>query len=327
MDYNHPPFFSKGVHPAVKFVLCLLLSVSLLLIDSHSNITSNVRIFIAQIMYPIQNILGIVPDALHTLNTYRRDKVDILAENKSLHEQLTHAAIAAHQAQKLSAENAQLQNMLDLKRTTVLNLIAAQILHANMGTFQQKVIIDKGIGHKLFVGQPVINEYGVLGQITRVFLNYAEVALLYDKDIRIPVQNARNQIKAVTHGNQNNIQILFVPYQSDVKVGDTFVTSGLDGLFPSGLVVAQVTHVSNKSDNGFLKIDAKSAATDISSNKHYVMMLGKNAAVQSMQQESIFLNASPLPSSSTISKSTSKSIAEKTLTNTPTKIPASKNKL
>ncbi|MEO7055965.1 MAG: rod shape-determining protein MreC, partial [Caldimonas sp.] len=112
--------------------------------------------------------------------------------------------------------------------------------------------------HNILAGSPVINEAGVLGQVTRVYLQSAEVTLLTDRDAAIPVLNSRTQVRSAAFGgaaaSQGQLEMRFMAGNADVQVGDVLTTSGVDGVYPPGLKVARVSAVDRKVDSGFARI-------------------------------------------------------------------------
>jgi rod shape-determining protein MreC len=122
------------------------------------------------------------------------------------------------------------------------------------------VFLDRGAQHSVVAGAPVINDSGVLGQVTRVYALTSEVTLLTDKDAAIPVLNVRTQQRSAAFGFNGGIELRYVSGQADVKVGDMLHTSGLDGVYPPGLPVATVASVERRQETGFARIVLAAAA-------------------------------------------------------------------
>jgi len=117
------------------------------------------------------------------------------------------------------------------------------------------VIVDKGQQDKIVAGQPVVDETGIVGQITRVFPFVSEVTLITDKDQAVPVQIVRNGLRSVIFGLGNGqLELRFMPANADVQNGDLLVTSGLDGIFLAGLPVAKVVHIERDTSYSFARI-------------------------------------------------------------------------
>ena len=131
----------------------------------------------------------------------------------------------------------------------------AEILYAARDPFSRRVVIDKGCQAGIAAGQAVIDDLGVIGQVTRVFPLMAEVTLLTDKDQAIPVQVQRNGLRAVAAGaGAGSIELRFLAANAEVQVGDILVTSGLDGLYLPGLPVARVAQIDRDNSYAFARI-------------------------------------------------------------------------
>jgi rod shape-determining protein MreC len=105
-------------------------------------------------------------------------------------------------------------------------------------------------------GQPVIDQIGVVGQVTRAYQWLSEVTLVTDKDQLVPVLNVRNGLRAVLAGtgNASTLELRFVPLNADFQNGDRLVTSGIDGVYPPGLPVAEVSNVERNANYPFARI-------------------------------------------------------------------------
>jgi len=134
----------------------------------------------------------------------------------------------------------------------------AEVLYEAADPYSRKVIIDRGVTHNVVPGSPVINEAGVLGQVTRVYLQSSEVTLLTDRDAAIPVLNSRTQARSAAFGGAGGgiglLEMRFMAGNADVQVGDLLTTSGVDGVYPPGLRVASVAKIDRKIDTGFARI-------------------------------------------------------------------------
>jgi rod shape-determining protein MreC len=120
--------------------------------------------------------------------------------------------------------------------------------------YSRKLFIDRGMAQGIALGSPVINEAGVLGQVTRVYALTAEVTLLGDKDAAIPVLNVRTQQRSAAFGGTAGMELRFTSANADVKAGDELQTSGVDGVYPPGLPVAKVVSVERRVESGFARI-------------------------------------------------------------------------
>jgi rod shape-determining protein MreC len=124
------------------------------------------------------------------------------------------------------------------------------------------------------LGQPVIDDVGVVGQVTRIFPFTSEVTLLTDKDQAIPVQVVRSGLRSVAYGQGQSgiLDLRFMAANADIRNGDVLVTSGIDGVYPPGLAVAKVVQVENKSSDAFAHIQCQPSA-GIDRNRQLLILL------------------------------------------------------
>ena len=148
----------------------------------------------------------------------------------------------------IEQENLRLRALLDMKAQQPVSGVVAEILYNTRDTFSRRVILNKGLQQGIDTGQAVVDDTGVIGQVTRSYPLQAEVTLLSDKDQAVPVQITRNGLRAVIFGVGNGqLELRFLAASADVQVGDDVVTSGLDGVFLPGLPVAKVVRIDRDS--------------------------------------------------------------------------------
>ena len=185
-------------------------------------------------------------------------------------EQAARAALAlqaerAARAAELAAENQRLRALLELRPALAVPSTPAEILYEAADPYSRKVVIDRGATQGVQRGAPVVNEAGVLGQVTRVHPLTSEVTLLTDRDAAIPVLNTRTQQRSAAFGGAGGganpgMELRFMAGNADVQPGDLLMTSGLDGVYPAGLPVARVIAVERRADSGFARIALAPAA-------------------------------------------------------------------
>jgi len=146
-------------------------------------------------------------------------------------------------------------------------------LHMGRDPFSNIITLNRGSRHNITPGQAVVDEQGVVGQITRVYTFTSEVTLITDKKLSIPIQIERNQLRAIAfgEGKRNTLDIPYLPTSVDIKVGDKLVTSGIDGVYPAGLAVAVVTQIKQSQDSPFAKIISRPIA-GVNNHKHVLIL-------------------------------------------------------
>jgi len=183
------------------------------------------------------------------------------------------------QSQQLYAENAQLRKLLGASERLQAKSLMSEILYDARDAFTRKIVLDRGSQNGVTLGQPVIDDIGVVGQVTRVFPFTSEVTLLTDKDQAISVQVVRNGLRSVAYGRGQTgvLDLKFMATNADIQKGDTLVTSGIDGVFPAGLAVAKVVQVESKSNDAFAHIVCQPSA-GVDRNRQLLILLVEEKA-------------------------------------------------
>lgn len=252
MQYSPPPLFKQGAPARVKVVFFAFFAIFLLVVDSRLKTLALTRQIVGTVLYPLQMVAVMPRDAVLRMSGYFVSTSGLEKENISLKRQQILNADALQQHTQLAFENAHLRKLLDARERLPIKSVLGEIIYDARDPFTRKIILDKGLRHGVALSQPVIDDLGVVGQVTRVFPLTAEVTLLSDKNQAIPVQIARNGIRSVVSGRgQSGFLDMRMTTNADVQNGDMLVTSGIDGVYPAGLAVAKVVQVENKASTTF----------------------------------------------------------------------------
>ena len=200
---------------------------------------------------------------------------------------VTSQAERVMRANQLERENARLRALLALRPRVEVKTSSAEILYDAPDPFTRKVVIDRGSHHDVVLGAPVIDENGVLGQVTRVYPLTAEVTLVTDKDHAVPVRVERSGVRSVMYGAGTGRlpELRFLSPNAEIQPGDRLVTSGIDGTYPAGLAVAQVTSVERETGQMFARVTCKPLA-GVDASLH-VLILGTAAAAMPRPEEPV----------------------------------------
>lgn len=255
LDRNPPPLFREGPSALTKLALCAALAVFLMVADARFGITAPARAALAVALHPLQRILLAPVDAWEQLGDYARGMERATAAENLARRQLAEQAVTLSRAAQLQAENQRLRALLDLREAQPVQGLAAEVLYEAADPFSRRIVIDRGSHRGVRAGAPVVNETGVLGQVTRVYPLSAEVTLLTDREAAIPVLNTRTQQRGVAYGGERGVmELRFMAANADIKSGDALATSGLDGVYPPGLPVAKVVEVERRGDSSFARV-------------------------------------------------------------------------
>ncbi len=258
IDRSPPPFFRQGPTALTKLVVFSALALLMMVADTRFQITQPVRAVFATVLHFPQRWLALPVQAWSGAQEYFSGMQQARSAEEAARSDLMLQAERAMRVEQLENENTRLRALLQLRPALRARSMAAQVLYDAPDPYSRKVIIDQGSTHGVVIASPVINEAGVLGQVTRVYPLSSEVTLLTDKDAAIPVLNTRTQARSAAFGggasHAGALELRFIAGNADVQVGDLLSTSGVDGVYPQGLPVARVASVDRKQDAGFARI-------------------------------------------------------------------------
>jgi rod shape-determining protein MreC len=244
-----------------------------------------VRQVVAVALYPLQRAVQMPGEALAFAGTYFSSQRALVGDNAQLKQQLLADAPIVQGYPQLTQENMRLRAMLAVESRFRGAATAAEVLYSGRDPFTQKIFIDKGDAAGVQPGQAVIDEIGVVGQVTRVFPYMAEVTLVTDKDHAVPVKVERTGVRSVMYGAGTGRlpELRFLSPNAEIQPGDRLVTSGIDGTYPAGLAVAQVASVERETGQMFARVTCKPLA-GVDASQH-VLILGNAAAAMPRPEE------------------------------------------
>lgn len=256
LDRTPPPFFKQGPSALSKLMVFSALALFLMVADARFKITQPLRAAVATVLYPIQWIALRPVLALRFAGDYFESLSSAQASEQAARRKLAEQSLRANQTEQLALENQQLRKMLALRERTLAPAQAAEVLYEAADPYTRKVIIDKGLTQGIEPGSPVIDESGVIGQVTRVHPLISEVTLVTDRDQAIPVLNTRTGGRGIAYGDTQSggLELRFMATNADVQQGDLLTTSGVDGVYPAGVPVAKVEKVERRPDSAFARI-------------------------------------------------------------------------
>ena len=296
MEYSPPPLFKQGASARLKVIVFAIIALTLLAVDSRVRSLATIRHAVGVALYPLQMAALAPRDAAYAVGNYFYTLSSVQSENDRLRR--THLANAQHLQQRalLASENAYLRQLLGAAQRVPVKSLMADILYDTRDPFTRKIVLDRGLQHDIKAGQPVIDDVGVIGQVTRVFPLTSEVTLLTDKAQAIPVQVLRSGVRSIAYGRgQSNLMDLrYMPANADIIKGDVLVTSGIDGVYPAGLAVARVTEVQTQHSDSFARIVCVPVA-GVDRNRQLLVLLAQPRQIEPPEAEPAFVKGKGKP--------------------------------
>ena len=196
---------------------------------------------------------------------YLHSRLALVEENERLTQENLVLQGRSQQMASLQAENVRLRGLLNSTALLRDDVLVAELIGVSPDPVRHQLVINKGRDDGVFVGQPLIDADGLMGQIVEVSANSSRALLITDATHSIPVQVNRNGVRAIAEGTGSlgALEIRHVSATTDIEVGDLLVTSGLGGRFPGGYPVAVVTEIERDPGHAFARVVARpSAALD-----------------------------------------------------------------
>lgn len=275
LDGTPPPFFRQGPSARSKLIFFSALALFLMVADTRLKVTEPLRLGMATALQPVQ-WLAMRPILLTRAGgAYFQSLRAAQLEQAAVQKRLAAQSQDANQVEQLKLENSRLRQLLSVRERLTTPALAAQVLYDAADPYTRKVVIDVGMVDQVQAGSPVLDELGVLGQVTRVYPLVSEVTLITDRDQAIPILNTRTGARGVAFGDPQvragALELRFMAANADVQVGDLLTTSGVDGVYPAGLPVARVDKVERRVDSAFARISCLPVAL-VSGALHVVVL-------------------------------------------------------
>lgn len=224
-------------------------------------------------MQPIYEFSLLPSYAEHWASGSLQSKEALRRENVQLKSQLIHAQAKLQQQDYILAQNARLQGILSTTKPDLFDLNLAQVIGTDTNLLKQIVVLNKGAQDGVQVGQTVIDENGILGQIINVYPNTSRLLLITDEQQSVAVTIKRTGQRAIVTGAgiPTSLRLNYVFKTSDVRIGDELVSSGLGGRIPAGYRVGRIARIKDTQADNFRSIEVAPAANFV--DNAYVLIL------------------------------------------------------
>lgn len=254
--------FQQDTWLGVKTLCLIFLSIAVMVIESRYDPHARLREGLSRVVLPLQHVVDAPFAFASWASGIMTNKEALQDENKRLAANQLVLQARLQRFEMLKKDNEQLRALMQRASTLESQFLVARLLAVHSGLLRQEVVIDAGKKQGVFVGQPVLDAYGVMGQVVEVNVESSRVLLVSDTKSGVPVQNKRSDFRAIALGDglSNRMHLLYVDRVADYEVGDLLVTSGLGGVFPVGYPLAVVTEVREEPHQHFKTVVAKPMA-------------------------------------------------------------------
>ena len=264
-------FTRERVHPVTKLIGLSLVSISLMVLDTRYAAVQQVKSVVATALQPLQWVANQPVRLYEYSRSFLQSQNKLLDENQRLREENMRLQALSNQLHAQAKELKELHLLQRLQAHGIEASTTAQIISNSKDPLADKLIINRGSHHNLQVGDAVIDQNGLIGQITQVQPFSSELTLLTHSQMVIPVMVARTGVRSLLYGNGNEVSLRYFPVDADLQKDDVLVTSGLDSVYPVGVPVAKVTAVQRASGTPYYRTTVLPLAA-VNSSK-YVLVL------------------------------------------------------
>ncbi len=260
-----------------KLVLLTCVSVTLIVLDArHEHGTHTFRTFMGRATYPIESLAALPFSATRHLDQDLRTNAELRHANQRLRRRDLKLEARLTRFDALRREVARLTKLLKGTPIPGYRETLARVLAVSSGPFTQRLILNEGSRHHVYVGQAVIDAHGIVGQVVAVAPETSDVMLVTDPNSGVPVVSSRDGLRAIAFGtgSSNGLKVPYLTVTADIRPGDILVSSGLGGIYPPGYPVARVTEVTSNPNLAFLKVRAVALAR-LSYHTHVLLLWPK----------------------------------------------------
>jgi rod shape-determining protein MreC len=258
-------------------IICL--SLALMWFDNHSQLFKPVRYALGYALYPLHQISSAPSvlavwfgDSAKSRQQLELDNAELSARNLIFGQKIQRLI-------SLETENIELRELLGASDRISERVIVAELVAVDPDPFSQQIVINKGSEDNVFIGQPVLDSHGLMGQVIDVLPYSSRILLIADSNHAIPVQVNRNGVRAIAvgSGQLGDLNLIYVPDTADIEVGDLLVSSGLGNRYPRGYPVAKVAKIEHFPGKAFAVVSATPSA-HLDRSRHMLLVFSENAS-------------------------------------------------
>jgi rod shape-determining protein MreC len=256
------PIFSRGPSLQIRLILAVLVALGVIIADSRLGTFSQIRTYMDTAVSPFYFVSNGPRELLDSVSQTLSSRDQLELENRALRQELLLKNSELLMLGQYKQENARLRELLGSPLRQDEQKMVTQVISTVNDPYSDQVVIDKGSVNGVYEGQPVISDKGVVGQVVAVAKLTSRVLLICDATHALPIQVLRNDIRVIAAGNgcTDDLQLEHLPANTDIRVGDVLVTSGLGGRFPEGYPVAVVSSVKLDTQRAYTVIQARPTA-------------------------------------------------------------------
>jgi len=249
--------------PFLRQILILaLLATGLLIIDRSTEWFKPARVVIDQLMRPLYWVTNIPDNVLKWGEDNFVGKSELIKKNEQLKQEILIYRGRLQRLSELATENLRLMQLLNASELLFDRILVTKVISVSPTTQRHTITIDKGTKNGAYVGQPVLDSEGLMGQLIRVYANHSVALLITDSSHALPVKVLRNGVRSIAEGRADygRLTLRYVSPTADIKLGDQLLSSGLGGRYPAGYPVGKVVGIQDITGSVFMSVEVEPSA-------------------------------------------------------------------
>lgn len=268
-----------------SFFALVMACAVIMFADTRTSFLEPVRLVLGLVVTPIQFVAAVPGQVGDFIDTWLESEESVRAVYDELVDENARLRFRLQRMQALEMENRDLRRILSAPQRGETRVLVGELLEVSVDPYKQNILINRGATDSLYVGQPVFDPDGLLGQVGEVMPLSSAVVLITDPSHALPVQVTRNGLRAIAvgTGQPDRLRIVYLTPNDDIRKGDRLVTSGLGGRFPAGYPVATVSEVVEDAGEPFLRVTATPIAR-MAHNKHVLLVWHGASASRSRER-------------------------------------------
>ena len=248
--------FTRGPSLNIRLALALAMSVMLIVLDFKLDAFSTTRVFLNSLVSPVQYLANLPGQLLNASAQRLTSQQALIEENEQLTNRLLLQNEKLQRFEALEQENKELRRLLDAPVRQNMRKMVAELMAVDNTPYSQQIVINKGAIDGVYLGQSILDERGIVGQVMEVGTTNSRVLLISDVTHSIPVRSIRNNGRFIASGSGaiDELYLTNVAHSADIREGDVLVSSGLGEVFPEGYPVAEVIQVIRDESRPFAQV-------------------------------------------------------------------------
>ena len=258
---NRAQLFAKGADSTLALLVYAAAAIALMVLDRRLGYLNDVRATAQSLALPIWALAELPQKAMNASKTYLGERAELEHELLQLRETSLIQSAQLSELRTALIEAGEVRALLGESGLVPAGSIVARVMSLDLDRYSQRIAIGRGAQDGILVNSALVDQYGLIGQVTEVGASTSVAILLTDVNHRIPAEVVRSGLRVYVVGlGSGMLAVDRMALTSDIKAGDQLRTSGMGGVFPAGLAIGNVVQVTHAAGDSFAQAQVQPAA-------------------------------------------------------------------